>query len=133
MALFDRYQERFMQQRELTLTLDEYLNLCAKNPLVYASAAERMLAAIGEPRVVDTQSDPRLARIFMNRKILTYPAFEDFYGIEDVVENLVSYFRHSAQGLEERKQILYLLGPVGAAKSSIAERLKALMERHPIY
>ncbi len=133
MALFDRYQERFLQQREATLSLDEYLELCAKNPLAYASAAERMLAAIGEPQVVDTQADPRLARIFMNRKLLTFPAFADFYGIEDVVENLVAYFRHAAQGLEERKQILYLLGPVGAAKSSLAERLKSLMERHPIY
>ncbi|MHB1579569.1 MAG: PrkA family serine protein kinase, partial [Acidithiobacillus ferrooxidans] len=36
-------------------------------------------------------------------------------------------------GLEERKQILYLLGPVGAAKSSLAERLKNLMEHYPIY
>jgi serine protein kinase len=35
--------------------------------------------------------------------------------------------------LEERKQILYLLGPVGGGKSSIAERLKQLMERKPIY
>ena len=33
----------------------------------------------------------------------------------------------------ERKQILYLLGPVGGGKSSIAERLKAVMELRPIY
>src|SRR3546814_18872115 len=39
----------------------------------------------------------------------------------------------ASQGLEERKQILYLLGPVGGGKSSLAERLKALMEVHPIY
>ncbi|MEY2340781.1 PrkA family serine protein kinase [Acidithiobacillus sp. IBUN Pt1247-S3] len=133
MSLFDNYQERFLQQQESILSLDEYLELCAKEPLTYASAAKRMLAAIGEPKVLDTQADPRLARIFMNRKLLTYPAFEDFYGIEDAIENLVAYFRHAAQGLEERKQILYLLGPVGAAKSSLAERLKSLMEKHPIY
>ncbi|MBU2753845.1 PrkA family serine protein kinase [Acidithiobacillus sp. CV18-2] len=133
MSLFDKYQERFLRQQESILSLDEYLALCAKEPLTYASAAERMLAAIGEPRVLDTQADPRLARIFLNRKLLTYPAFEDFYGIEDAIENLVAYFRHAAQGLEERKQILYLLGPVGAAKSSLAERLKSLMEKHPIY
>ena len=133
MALFDRYQERFLQQQEVTLSIDEYLDLCARDPMAYATAAERMLAAIGEPQVVDTQADPRLSRIFMNRKLLTYPAFKDFYGIEDVVENLVAYFRHAAQGLEERKQILYLLGPVGAAKSSLAERLKNLMEHYPIY
>ncbi|MGE0048710.1 MAG: PrkA family serine protein kinase [Acidithiobacillus sp.] len=133
MSLFDKYQERFLRQQESILSLDEYLALCAKEPLTYANAAERMLAAIGEPRVLDTQADPRLARIFLNRKLLTYPAFEDFYGIEDAIENLVAYFRHAAQGLEERKQILYLLGPVGAAKSSLAERLKSLMEKHPIY
>ena len=43
------------------------------------------------------------------------------------------YFRHAAQGLEEKKQILYLLGPVGGGKSSIAERLKQLMEHVPFY
>ncbi|MHB1531265.1 PrkA family serine protein kinase [Acidithiobacillus sp.] len=133
MALFDRYQERFLRQQEVSMSLDAYLELCAKDPMAYASAAERMLAAIGEPQVVDTQADPRLSRIFMNRKLLTYPAFKDFYGIEDAIENLVAYFRHAAQGLEERKQVLYLLGPVGAAKSSLAERLKSLMEEHPIY
>ncbi len=35
--------------------------------------------------------------------------------------------------MEERKQILYLLGPVGGGKSSLAERIKALMELKPIY
>ena len=48
--------------------------------------------------------------------------------MEDTIQRVVSYFQHAAQGLEERKQILYLLGPVGGGKSSLAERLKALME-----
>jgi serine protein kinase len=69
----------------------------------------------------------------MNRVIKVYPAFEDFYGIEDSVEQIVSFFTHAAQGLEEKKQILYLLGPVGSSKSSIAERLKELMEKIPFY
>ncbi|MFA7525229.1 MAG: hypothetical protein WCY91_07600, partial [Acidithiobacillus sp.] len=64
MALFDRYQERFLQQQEVTLSIDAYLDLCAREPMAYATAAERMLAAIGEPQVVDTQADPRLSRIF---------------------------------------------------------------------
>jgi serine protein kinase len=53
--------------------------------------------------------------------------------MEETIERIVSFFRHAAQGLEERKQILYLLGPVGGGKSSLAERLKSLMEVHPIY
>ena len=53
--------------------------------------------------------------------------------MEDTIERIVGFFRHAAQGLEERKQILYLLGPVGGGKSSLAERLKLLMEKEPIY
>src|SRR6476620_10559189 len=92
-----------------------------------------MLAAIGEPELLDTRHDSRLSRIFANKVIKIYPAFREFYGTEEVIEQVVSYFRHAAQALEERKQILYLLGPVGGGKSSIAERLKALMEVKPIY
>jgi serine protein kinase len=99
----------------------------------YANAAERLLAAIGEPQMMDTAKDPRLGRIFLNRTIRVYPAFTGFYGMEDTIERIVSFFRHAAQGLEERKQIVYLLGPVGGGKSSLAERLKTLMEVHPIY
>ena len=100
---------------------------------MYATAAERMLKAIGEPQMVNTAEDSRLGRIFMNRTIKVYPAFSDFYGLEETIERIVGYFRHAAQGLEERKQILYLLGPVGGGKSSLAERLKDLMEQCPIY
>jgi serine protein kinase len=101
--------------------------------MAYASPAERMLKAIGEPTMVDTKNDPRLSRIFSNRIIKVYPAFKEFFGMEDAIESVVSFFRHSAQGLEESKQILYLLGPVGGGKSSIAEKLKDLMEQEPIY
>jgi serine protein kinase len=92
-----------------------------------------MWATIGKPEQIDTRNDPRTSHIFANKVIKVYPAFREFYGMEDVIEQVVAYFRHSAQGLEEKKQILYLLGPVGGGKSSIAERLKQLMERVPLY
>ena len=92
-----------------------------------------MLKAIGEPQTIDTRNDQRLSRLFANKVIKVYPAFAEFYGMEDSIEQVVSYFRHAAQGLEEKKQILYLLGPVGGGKSSIAERLKQLMETVPFY
>ena len=43
------------------------------------------------------------------------------------IELIVEYFGYATQGLEERKQILYLLGPVGSGKSSLAERLERLV------
>ena len=133
MDVVRNFLTRYEQTREEELSLEEYLDLCKSNPLVYATAAERMLAAIGEPEVFDTHRDQRLSRIFGNKVIKIYPAFRDFYGLEDPIEQVVSYFRHAAQGLEEKKQILYLLGPVGGGKSSIAERLKQLMEQVPLY
>jgi serine protein kinase len=131
--LFSRSQQSYESQRQQEMPLLEYLELCRRDPMAFASAAERMVAAIGEPEVIDTAKDPRLGRIFMNRTVKVYPAFAEFFGMEDTVERIVNFFRYSAQGLEERKQILYLLGPVGGGKSSISERLKALMERLPIY
>jgi serine protein kinase len=132
-ALFERYARSYDAKRASEMSLSEFLANCRTDPMLYAGPAERILAAIGEPETVDTSRDARLGRIFMNRTIRRYPAFAEFYGMEETVERIVSFFRHAAQGLEERKQILYLLGPVGGGKSSLAERLKALMELHPVY
>jgi serine protein kinase len=131
--IFTAYAKTFDAHREAEMSLAEYLDACKKDPLVYSTATERLLAAIGEPEMVDTSKDPRLGRIFMNRTIRVYPAFNEFYGMEETIERIVGFLRHAAQGLEERKQIMYLLGPVGGGKSSLAERLKALMETFPIY
>jgi serine protein kinase len=133
MTIFNRYQTRYEGSREEVYTLQEYLEICKNDPEAYATASERLLLAIGEPEFIDTRLDPRLSRIFSNKMIKKYPAFEEFYGMEESIEQIVSYLKHAAQGLEEKKQILYLLGPVGGGKSSLAERLKALMEKVPFY
>jgi serine protein kinase len=133
MSIFARYQSRYEALQEEELSIQEYLEICKNDPTAYASVAERMLLAIGEPELVDTRTDPRLSRIFANKMLKLYPAFREFYGMEEVIEHIVSYFRHAAQGLEEKKQILYLLGPVGGGKSSLAERLKYLIEKVPFY
>jgi serine protein kinase len=131
--LFSSYTRDYVRQGDAAMSLQEFLEGCRDNPMMHASAPERILAAIGEPVLVDTSKDARLGRIFLNRTIRRYPAFDEFYGMEETIERIVGFFRHAAQGLEERKQILYLLGPVGGGKSSLAERLKALMEVNPIY
>ncbi len=133
MSIFSHYQTRYESLQEEEYSLQEYLDLCREDKNVYATAAERMLSAIGEPELIDTSRDSRLSRLFSNKIIKCYPAFKNFYGMEDTIEQIVSFFKHAAQGLEEDKQVLYLLGPVGGGKSSLAEKLKALMEKLPIY
>src|SRR5260370_21172857 len=132
-SLFNAFARSFEARSEIDMSMAEYLESCRGDPMRYANAAERLLAAIGEPQMIDTAKDPRLVRIFLNRTIRAYPAFARFHGMEDTIERIVGFFRHAAQGLEERKQILYLLGPVGGGKSSLAERIKSLMEVHPSY
>lgn len=131
--IFDNYQTRFDKQQQEEYSLEEYLEICRNDPSAYANAAERLLKAIGEPELIDTHKDPALSRIFANKVIAQYPVFKDFYGLEETIEQIVSYFKHAAQGLEEKKQILYLLGPVGGGKSSLAECLKKLMQQEPFY
>ncbi len=131
--VFDIFTRDYARERFETMSLRDWLLAARDDKMLYASPSERMVEAIGEPALVDTAQDSRLSRIFFNRTIKVYPAFEGFYGMEDTIERIVGYFKHAAQGLEEKRQILYLLGPVGGGKSSLAERLKDLMEKNPIY
>ena len=133
MDIFEHYQSKFEQVKHQYYSISDFLNLCSDDRMAYSSAAERLLAAIGEPEIVDTSKDSRLSRVFSNRLVSYYPEFKDFYGMEESIEQIVSYLKHSAQGLEESKQILYLLGPVGGGKSSLSEKLKSLIQKIPIY
>jgi serine protein kinase len=132
-VLRSRFSTHFDSRRDAEMSLEAFLEQCRSEPKTYSSAAERLLLSIGEAELVDTSQDQRLGRIFANRTIRRYPAFSEFHGMEETIERIVGFLRHAAQGLEERKQILYLLGPVGGGKSSLAERLKELIEHEPIY
>ncbi len=133
MEIFTRFAETYDRNKIDEMSLQEYLLGCRDDKMMRATAAERMIAAIGEPELVDTSQDQRLGRIFLNRTIKRYKGFENLYGMEETIERIVGFFRHASQGLEERKQILYLLGPVGGGKSTLAEILKGLMEQQPVY
>lgn len=133
MSILKKAGDRLVAKVENEMTLEEYLKGCKSDPLIYASASERLLAAIGEVTRIDTKTDERLGRIFSNETISVYNVFKDIYGLETALKDVVSFIKHAAQGLEERKQILYLLGPVGSSKSSIVKILKRLMESVPFY
>ena len=129
----DNYTRRFEENKEEEMSLDEYLTLCQKDPIAYANPAQRLLMAIGTPENVDTRHDPIMSRIFANKIIQRYDVFKEFYGLEEPIEQIVGFLKHASQDLEESKQVLYLLGPVGGGKSSLAEKLKDLMQQVPIY
>ena len=43
------FAARYARSREEEMSIDEYLAECKRDPMAYATAAQRMLAAIGEP------------------------------------------------------------------------------------
>ena len=131
--LLTAFRESFVRALDEEMAVEDFLRYCKSDRMAYASAHECVLEAIGKPRLVNTADDARLSRIFQNRVIQTWDAFADFHGMEETLMSLYAYFLHAAQGLEERKQVLYLLGPVGGGKSSLAEKIKSLCEQFPIY
>lgn len=133
MSFFESFRDEYERTQTVEMTFQEYMEGCKTDPMMYATASQRLLKAIGEPTIVDTRNDERLSRLFQGRKIKVYDTFKDFYGMEDVIEEAVGFFTQAAQGLEAARQVVYFCGPVGSAKSSIAERLKKLMEVYPIY
>jgi len=108
--LFSTFVRSYEARRETEMSLAEYLEACRGDPMRYANAAERLLAAIGDPQMIDTAKDQRLGRIFLNRTIRVYPAFSGFYGMEETIERIVAFFRHAAQGLRAQTDSL----PAGA-------------------
>lgn len=124
--------ERIHQQ--FSGTLLDYLSIVKENPKVTTLAHQRMYELLVNPGVeaVKTEENPRLKRIHGNSILKKYTFFaNDFYGIDKSIMQLMRYFHSAAMKGEEARQVLYLVGPVGAGKSSLMEALKKALEMSP--
>ena len=132
--VFDLFNRDYSREQLETMSLRDWLLAARDDKMLYASPAERMISAIGEQELIDTAQRLRACRGFSStaRSSATGPSRAST-AWKTRSSGSSSYFKHAAQGLEEKRQILYLLGPVGGGKSSLAERLKELMEKRPIY
>ena len=112
----------------------EYLEHVKNNPGVTQLAHERIYSMMRDLGIeeINVEEDPRLARLFKNKKIKRFGFFADeFYGMEDTLAAVVRYFHSASLRGEESRQVLYLVGPVGSGKSSLVERLKSGLEALP--
>ena len=118
-------------------TFLEYLDIVKEHPEIVKLAHERLYKMVMSKGVEELKADenPRVRKIYGNDIIRKYGFFkDDFYGIDKVIMKLVSYFKSAAMKGEEARQVLYLVGPVGAGKSSIVESLKSAIEDcEPVY
>lgn len=129
-------REKYSTQKFEGSFLD-YLDIVKENPEVVKLAHKRIYDMIMSKGVEELKADenPKVRKIYGNDLIRKYGFFkDDFYGIDKVIMKLVSYFKSAAMKGEESRQVLYLVGPVGAGKSSIVESLKSALEDcEPVY
>ena len=115
------------------LSLEAFLNEWAGDVSLNANVGGRIVRAIGKPQVIDTSKDPRLGRIFSNRTIYRYAPFRDLYGIEEPIHELVMFFTYASEGLQQARQIPYLVGPPGGGKSTITRIVRQCAEKEPVW
>lgn len=118
-------------------TFLEYLNIVKENPDVTKLSHKRIYDMIMSEGVEILKGDEnaRVRKIYGNDTIKQYGYFkDDFFGIDKVIMKIVNYLNSASMKGEEARQVLYLVGPVGAGKSSLVESLKtALVKCEPIY
>lgn len=73
--------------------------------------------------------------IFNGDKIRVYDYFsKEFFGMESVINKLMRYMKSAAFKGEESRQVLLLMGPVGAGKSALVDAVKRALETaEPFY
>lgn len=109
----------------------EYLDIVKNNPNIVELAHKRMYDIIIKKgmEVIKSEDDLRVRKIHGNEMIKRYDFFkESFFGIDKVLMKIVNYFHSAAMRGEEARQVLYLVGPVGAGKSSLVDSFKKAME-----
>lgn len=112
-------------------TFLDYLQIVKDNPEITKLAHKRVYKMIMDKgvEILRAEENPRIKRIYGNENIRKYGFFKnDFYGIDKVIMKIVNYFNSAAMKGEEARQVLYLVGPVGAGKSSLVEILKKSLE-----
>jgi serine protein kinase len=131
--IIEDYKQHYQAPKE-SLSFEEYLDLVKKDKSLIKLAHKRLYdVMIGQGiETLDTEKDLRLKRIFGNRKIKSYNFFSsEFFGIEEPIQKIVRYFHSASLKGEESRQVLFLVGPVGAGKSSLIEKLKRGLETSP--
>jgi len=112
-------------------TFLEYLEILKKTPEIGELAHSRAYNMITKPgfRVENQENSLRLRKLRIREVVRKFNFFEnDFFGMDKVINQIVRYFKSASLGGEESRQVLYLVGPVGAGKSSLMERLKSGLE-----
>lgn len=116
--------------------LEEYLQLLEADPAIAVLAHKRLYKQIlGEGLTVLDETDSRCSKLFNGESVKVYDYFSSqFFGMERPLEKVMRFLHSASMKGEESRQVLLLLGPVGAGKSALIEHIKGALEScDPIY
>ncbi len=114
-------------------TMKEYMALVHENPRIAQTAPARIYDMIMQRGTEPVPDDVKLPHY---EDMVRYNFFgEEIFGIEEVLHDLVRFFRAGANRTETGKRILILVGPVSSGKSTIATLLRRGLEQYdtPMY
>jgi serine protein kinase len=113
----------------------DYLEIVKKNPEIVKFSHRRLYDALmSAGHEVMKDNNPRKHKIFGSDNIKIYNHFKDeFFGMERVISQIMRFLRSAALKGEESRQVLLLMGPVGAGKSDLTEHIKRSLEGHTYF
>ena len=116
-------------------TFLDYLECVKENPNIVKTAHQRLYEVLESHGVhVIDNNDPRKYNIFNGDNVRIYDYFKPyFFGMEDVISKIMRYLSSASKKGEESRQVLLLMGPVGAGKSALTEHIKNSLEGHTFY
>jgi len=128
-------REESKKEQKFSGNLMDYIELVEKNPDIIKSSHKRLHDAIEEHgSYVMPDSDSRKFKIFDGETIKIHKYFDgEFFGMETVIEKIMSFLSSAAHKGEESRQVLLLMGPVGAGKSALTEHVKKALEGKKYY
>jgi serine protein kinase len=128
-------REESGKKKKFSGNLMDYIEMVEKDPDIVKSSHKRLHDAIEEHgSYVMPDSDSRKFKVFDGESIKIHKYFEgEFFGMETVIEKVMSFLSSAAHKGEESRQVLLLMGPVGAGKSALTEHIKKALEGKKYY
>jgi len=110
--------------------LEDYLKLIEKDKEIPVLAHKRLYKQIMSHGVstID-ETNERCNKLFNGETIKIYDYFSSqFFGMEQSLLKIMRFLHSASMKGEESRQVLLLLGPVGAGKSALIEHIKTALE-----
>ena len=117
-------------------TFSEFLEMLENDLSISVLAHKRLYDTITKHGITRmSEEDARCSNLFNGDEIKTYDYFQSkFFGMERSLMEIMRYLHSASMKGEESKQVLLLLGPVGAGKSALVEHIKRALEAAgPLY